>query len=260
MNLKALLENPKFDQFIVGLIIVNSITLGLETSKGIVAATGSVLHILDRAILSVFVAELLMRLWVYRMKFFRDGWRNFDLFVVTLALIPAAGNLSVLRALRILRVLRLATMMPALRKVVGGLVVALPSVWAITLLLALIFYIFAIMTTNWYGEAFPDEFGSLGKSLYSLFQIMTLEGWSQHIVRPMLKAYPMAWMLFFFFIICTSFTILSLFIGIIILEVHKLDDEDDDDEAMQEMQDKQSRILEEIGALKKRIEESSDKN
>ena len=198
------------------LIVINSITLGLETNPDVMNAIGPVLVFLDRAILAVFTLEVLLRLFVYRTAFFKDPWRIFDLSIVTIALIPATGNLSVLRALRILRVLRLISVVPSLRRVVGGLVAALPGMGSITLLLGLVFYVFSVMATKLYGAAFPSWFGSIGASAYSLFQIMTLESWSMGIVRPVMELFPFAWVFFIVFILCSSFTVLNLFIGIIV--------------------------------------------
>ena len=182
-SLKSLIESRRFEAVITVLIIINAVTLGLETSERAMDAFGPLLQTLDQAILGVFVAELLARLAVYRQNFFRDPWRVFDLVVVGIALVPATAGLSVLRALRILRVLRLVSMVPSLRRVVGGLIAALPGMGSIMLLLGLVYYVFAVMATKLFGASFPDWFGTIGLSAYSLFQIMTLESWSMGIVR-----------------------------------------------------------------------------
>ena len=213
---RALIDDTRFEKVIMALIIVNAITLGLETSDRAMEAFGSVLLTLDRVILSIFVVELLLRFFVRRMGFFRRPWNLFDLFVVGIALIPATGNLSVLRALRILRVLRMISIVPSLRRVVGALVSALPGMGSIILLLGLVYYVFSVMATKLYGDAFPEWFGNIGASAYTLFQVMTLESWSMGIVRPVMEQYPLAWMFFVPFILTTSFTVLNLFIGIIV--------------------------------------------
>ncbi|MBA3446353.1 MAG: ion transporter, partial [Pseudaminobacter sp.] len=154
--LKSLIELRRFDILITVLIVINAVTLGLETSPGAVATFGPLLILIDRAIFGVFVCELLARIVVYRTGFFRDPWRFFDLLVVGFALIPATGNLSVLRALRILRVLRLISIVPSLRRVVTGFITALPGMGSIMLLLGLMFYVFSVMATKLYGQSFPD--------------------------------------------------------------------------------------------------------
>ena len=250
--LKSLIESRRFDTIITVLIILNAITLGLETSERAVAAAGPLLMVFDRVILAIFVLELAARLAVYRTDFFRDPWRIFDLIVVGFALIPTTGSLSVLRALRILRVLRLVSMVPSLRRVVGGLVAALPGMGSIFLLLGLVFYVFSVMATKLYGEAFPEWFGNIALSAYTLFQVMTLESWSMGIVRPVMERFPLAWMFFIPFIVSTTFTVLNLFIGIIVSAMQA----EHDAEASAErsaLQSEQELILAEIRALREEV-------
>jgi voltage-gated sodium channel len=215
-TLQAFLERPALQNLILGLIIVNAVILGLETSAVMVARHGALLGMLDRAILGVFVVEIALRLFVHRRRFFRDPWSLFDFVVVAIALVPATGQFGVLRALRVLRVLRVLTIVPSMRRVVGGLLAAIPGLSSIAMVLALVFYVFAVITTNLFGEDFPDWFGTLGRSLYTLFQVMTLESWSMGIVRPVMAVYPYAWAFFVPFILVATFTMLNLFIGIIV--------------------------------------------
>ncbi|WP_037547542.1 ion transporter [Stappia stellulata] len=215
-RVRRLVQSKRWEAAIIALIVVNAITLGLETSETAMQAAGGFLYALDRAVLAVFVVEIALRIYAHRLWFFRDPWSLFDFSVVAIALMPATGALSVLRALRILRVLRLISVVPSLRRVVGGLVAALPGMGSIVLLLSLVFYVFAVMTTKLYGASFPEWFGTIGKSLYTLFQIMTLESWSMGIVRPVMEVYPLSWLLFVPFILCTAFTVLNLFIGVIV--------------------------------------------
>lgn len=214
--LRALLEHPRAEWIILVLILINAAVLGLETSATAMAAAGPLLVAIDRVILGVFVVEIAARVLVHRLAFFRDPWSLFDFFVVAVALVPATENLSVLRALRVLRVLRLITVIPTLRRVVGGLVAALPGMGSVVALLALVYYVFSVMATKLFGAAFPEWFGSIGASAYSLFQIMTLESWSMGIVRPVMKEFPYAWAFFVPYIVITTFAVLNLFIGIIV--------------------------------------------
>ena len=224
--LKRLIESSRFDWTITVLIIINAAILGLETVPSVKSAYGSLLVKLDFLLLLVFSAELLARLVVYRGKFFHDPWRIFDLLVVGIAWVPTTGGLSVLRALRILRVLRLVSIVPSLRRVVGGLIAALPGMGSITALMLLVFYVFSVMATKLFAADFPQWFGSLGASAYTLFQIMTLESWSMGIVRPVMEKAPLAWMFFLPFIPCTTFTVLNLFIGIIVAAMQGAEEED----------------------------------
>ncbi len=250
--LKNLVENPRFERFVVVLIIINAITLGLETYPAVTALIGEYLLLLDSLILGVFVLELIAKFFVYRFSFFKSPWRIFDLIVVGIALVPTAGAFSVLRALRILRVLRLVSVVPSLRKVIGGLLSALPGMGSIMLLLALVFYVFSVMATKLFGAQFPEWFGSLGASAYSLFQIMTLESWSMGIVRPVMAEFPWAWMFFIPFIACTTFTVLNLFIGVVVSAMQKEHDEEaaGDREALH---DENVVIIDELRALRAEI-------
>lgn len=203
-------------RFIIGLIALNAVTLGLETSPAVMARIGPALHLLDQTILTVFVLELLAKLFAFRGAFFRDGWNLFDLIVVGIALVPASGPLAVLRTLRVLRVLRLISTVPKLRMIVAALLHAVPGIGAIAGLMLLIFYVAAVMATSLFAADFPDWFGNIGKSMYTLFQVMTLESWSMGIARPVMTLYPYAWLFFVPFILIATFTMLNLFIAIIV--------------------------------------------
>ncbi len=209
-------ETPPIQYFIVGLIVINAIVLGLETSADIMATWGSFLISLDNVILTAFVIELVLRIYGHGWRFFCDPWGVFDFVVVAIALIPASGPLAVLRALRVLRVLRLVSMMPQLRFVVEALLSAIPGISAIAGLMVILYYVFAVMATGLFGGTHPEWFGNVGASMYTLFQIMTLESWSMGIVRPLMESHPFAWAFFIPFILIATFTILNLFIAIIV--------------------------------------------
>lgn len=215
-RLKSLIETDRFGSFIMAVIVVNAILLGMETSQSLMSAIGPLLITLDRICLGIFVVELLAKMFVYRLRFFRDGWNVFDFVIVGISLVPASQGFSALRALRILRVLRLVSVAPQLRRVVEGFVTAIPGMASVFLLMALMFYIGAVIATKLFAATFPDWFGTLGLSAYSLFQIMTLESWSMGIVRPVMEIYPYAWMFFVPFIIVTTFAVVNLLVGLIV--------------------------------------------
>ena len=215
-RLKSFIENPRLQKSIIVLILMNAVLLGLETSPAVMNQAGPFILMLDQLILTIFVVEISLRLYVYRSAFWRDPWSLFDFTVVAIALIPASGPFAVLRALRVLRVLRLLTMVPSMRRVVGALLNAIPGLGSIGLMLMVFYYVFAVIATNLFGEAYPEWFGSLGSSFYTLFQIMTLESWSMGIVRPVMETFPLAWAFFVPFIMVATFTMLNLFIAIIV--------------------------------------------
>ncbi len=216
LKLKNFIEAAPVQKFIITLILINAAILGLQTDADIMASWGGLLLALDSIILAVFVVEISLRLVVHRLSFFRDPWSVFDFLVVAIALVPATGPFEVLRALRVLRVLRLLTMVPSMRKVVAGMLKAIPGLGSVGAIMCIIFYVAAVMATNLFGEQFPEWFGSIGASAYTLFQIMTLESWSMGIVRPVMEVYPHAWGFFLPFILIATFTMLNLLMAVIV--------------------------------------------
>jgi voltage-gated sodium channel len=223
--LARMVTHPAFERFIIAIIVLNAITLGLETSQGIMAEYGPVLTLIDHVFLGIFVAELALRMVALRSRFWRDPWSWFDFAVVAIALVPATGEFAVMRALRILRALRLVTAVPSIRRVVGSLLSAIPGMSSIIILLLLINYVFAVMATKLFGAEFADKFGTLGASFFTFFQIMTLEGWSGEVVRPVMEIYPWAWAFFVPYIVLVTFMVLNLFIGIIVDAMQHQDEE-----------------------------------
>lgn len=215
-SIAQVLDRPAFTRFIIAVILVNAVTLGLETVPAVMDRAGPAIRAIDRLCLGIFVVELALRLYAQGLRFFRSGWNVFDFLIVGISLLPANGGFSVLRALRILRVLRVVSVVPSLRRVVDGLGRALPGMGSVFLLILIIYYIAAVMATKLFGTSFPDWFGSLTATAFTLFQIMTLEGWSGEIVRPVMEVYPYAWAFFVPFIIMTAFSVLNLFIGLLV--------------------------------------------
>ncbi len=162
--LQRILESAHIRNFITGVILFNALILGLETSQIVMAKAGSIVEFLDRACLTVFVVELVVKLIAYRLRVFRDGWNIFDFIIVGVSLVPAAQGLSVLRSLRILRVVSVA---PRLRRVVEGFITALPGMASVFLLMGIIFYIGSVMATKLFGADFPEWFVTFVRSAYS---------------------------------------------------------------------------------------------
>jgi len=219
--LKDIIENPLTERLLIALIVVNAITLGMETSPAIMAKWGTLIHTLDHIILAIFVVELAARLWVQRLNFFKDGWNVFDFVVIAIALVPTSESLQVLRSLRILRALRLVTAVPSLKRVVSALIGALPGLGSIVVLLMLIFYVAAVMATKMFhdvefGAGKDQYFGSIGATLITLFQIMTLDAWADTILRPLMEKHPYAWLFLVPFVLISAFVALNLFIGVVV--------------------------------------------
>lgn len=215
-RVQRLIEHPYIQGLVIVLILINAVLLGLETSPAVMIKAGTFILMLDQTILTLFVIEIVLRIYAYRLAFWKDPWSIFDFSVVAIALIPASGPFAVLRALRVLRVLRLLTMVPSMRRVVGALLAAIPGLGSIGVMLLIIYYVFAVIATNLFGVSHPEWFGTLGDSFYTLFQIMTLESWSMGIARPVMETFPYAWAFFVPFILIATFTMLNLFIAIIV--------------------------------------------
>ncbi|MFQ3623480.1 MAG: ion transporter [Acetobacteraceae bacterium] len=213
---------PWMQRTIMTLIVLNAVILGLETAPSVMARWGGLLGALDLALLSVFTVEIAARIYAFRLRFFRDPWGLFDFAVIAIAWLPATGPLAVLRALRVLRVLRLISMMPRLRIVVEAMLHAIPGLGAIALLLVIVYYVAAVIATKLFGGSHPELFGTIGESMFTLFQVMTLESWSTGVARPVMEASPQAWLFFVPFILIATFVVLNLFIGIIVESIQTL--------------------------------------
>ncbi len=215
MKLDFVLGN-KFQNFIVTVIIVNAITLGLMTNIHIMSFCGGFLSILDNLALAIFTIELFLKIIYLKGKFFKDPWNIFDFLIVSISYVPSTAGLKVMRALRILRVFRLISTVPRLRIIVQGLINSLPSIGWIVALLFLVFYVFAVMATQLFGHSFPEWFGTFSNSLFTLFQIMTLESWAMGVARPVMEVYPYSFLFFVPFVMLSTFVILNVFVAIVV--------------------------------------------
>ncbi|MFT7191682.1 MAG: voltage-gated sodium channel [Dinoroseobacter sp.] len=232
----------------------NAVLLGMETSPAIMSGAGPLIVALDRICLGIFVVELALKLFALGPRFFRSGWNIFDFVIIGISLTPGAQALSVLRALRILRLLRVISAAPRLQRVVEGFITALPGMGSVFLLMSIIFYIGSVMATKLFGASFPQWFGSLGESAYSLFQIMTLESWSMGIVRPVMEIYPYAWAFFVPFIMMTTFAVVNLLVGLIVnsmQDAHGAEDAAKTDTYRDEVLDRLREIEKRVGVTEK---------
>ena len=258
-NLKNILESRIFISFITTVIIINAFTLGLETSANITLKYGFILSLIDKVALTIFTLELIGKLSVYRFNFFKDGWNVFDFIIVVVSLIPASGPFSVLRAFRIFRTLRLLSIVPSMRRIIQAIFISIPGILSVGTIIVLIFYISSVLTTNFFGNSFYEWFGTIGNSMYTLFQIMTLESWSMGIVRPVMKEYPLAWLFFVPFILVTTFAILNLFIGIIVDAMQQISgNEKENDLTKKDIHKKMVSIENQLKEIKKIINKQNN--
>ncbi|WP_449062726.1 ion transporter [Planomonospora algeriensis] len=253
-RVRALLETSRFQQAVIAVIVVNAATLGLETSAEAVERYGTALSAVDHLALYFFTAELAAKIYAYGPRFFRDPWNLFDAAIVTVSLLPAAGGLSVLRALRILRALRLISVVPSLRRVVTALLTAVPGMTSIVLLLGLVLYVAAVMGTKLYGATSPEYFGELPTSLFTLFQMMTGDAWSD-ITREVMAEHPGAWVFFVLFMLVCTFVVLNLFIAVVVSAM----EEEHAEESVQATEELGAAVLAELAALRAEVRELRDR-
>ncbi len=225
-KIEKLIESKNFQNFIIGLIILNGITMGLATSKSIMESFGNFIIAFDIFVITIFTIEIALRIFVYKKDFFKDPWSIFDFSIVAISLVPTSAGFDILRILRVLRLLRLVTVIPQMRKIVLALLGTIPGMASIAGLMALFFYIFAIMSVQLFGEAYPAWFGTLGESFYTLFQVMTLESWSMGIVRPIMETHPYAWTFFIPFIFLATFIMINLIIAVVVEAMGEITKED----------------------------------
>ncbi len=229
---------------IVALILLNAILLGTETSADIMDRFGEEISIIDHTILMIFICETILLIFSKGKSYWTDPWCLFDFIVIAIAIVPATESLSVLRALRVLRVLRLINKVQSMKRVVAGLLGSLASLGSVMGLLLIVFYVSAVITTNVFGGTFPDLFGNIGSSFFTLFQVMTLESWSDGIARPIMEKFPYAWIFFILFILIATFVVLNLFVAVIVDSFASITDHDE--ENADESTSFQTRVLKNI--------------
>ena len=221
-RLESAIEGILFRNFITTLIIANAVILGILTyERTLPSGFVSSLSWFDQAVTIIFAIEIALKLFVYRLNFFRAGWNWFDFLVVGISLVPGGAAFSVLRAMRVLRILRLLHIVPMMRRITEALLKALPGMGAILAVLSLLTYVAAVMATNMFGNTDNPEvlelFGDLPSSAYSLFQVMTMDGWRFEVVQKVVDdGHPYAPIFFLVFIFIASFAVLNLFIALIV--------------------------------------------
>ena len=248
IKIKKIIDSQFFQRFIITIIILNGIIMGFETSKDFELHYGVYATYFNTLVVLIFTIEIVLRIYIYRISFFKDAWSLFDLSIVLISLVPANAGFEIFRVMRVLRLLRLITVVPQMKKIVMALVKVMPGMGAIGALLLLIFYIFAIMATNLYAETFPEWFGTLGDSIYTLFQIMTLESWSMGIVRPIMEQHPNAWLFFIPYILIATFIMINLIVAVVVDAMNELTNEENVD-----MLDEIKTLRDEIKELKELI-------
>lgn len=243
----------------IGLILFNAVLIGLETSHEIVRKHGDLLHWLNDAILVVFIVEAVMKITAVApafKRYFYNGWNLFDLAIIVLSLIPATGQFAlVARMIRVLRVLRLISAVPQLRLIAATLVRSIPSMGHVVMLFSILFYIYGVTGFHLFHAADAERWGSLGASLLTLFQMITLDDWA-NIYGKAREAHAWAWLYFVTFIVIGTFVVMNLFVAVVInnLEASKLEHEQQSHATHEDIVAELRRTQEALAALQHRIE------
>lgn len=243
-KLTALVESPGFQTTVIVLILINAILLGAETFPEIRAKHGALITMLDQIVLVIFIIEIGLRICADGKGYFRKGWNIFDFSIVLISILAASSGLAVLRALRVLRVLRIITVIPRMRVVVSALLGSIPGIASVGVVLALIIYVFAVIAATLYGPLHPALFGDVFRAMYTLFNVMTLEGWPE-IAAQVRATHPNSWIFFMTFILIATFTMLNLFVAIVVRVV-----EEDSETMIKEVLENQQTMTAEITGLR----------
>jgi hypothetical protein len=212
------------------LIAINAIMIGIATFdvvKGDDSMT-TAFEITDLVFLVIFTIELGMQFFYLGFRLFLDGWLVFDLLVISASWGSYSvdiAQLQILRAFRIFRTFRLITRVKIMRDLITALWSVMPRMGAIFLMLILIFYIFSVMFTQLYADVNYNFFGNLQNSALTLFQMMTMDGWSE-ITREIMETERTAWMFVISFVIITGFVMVNLMVAVVCDAISDLDERD----------------------------------
>jgi len=180
---RYIIGKKAFKGFILFLILFSAILIGMETYPGFAARYSNLLHLLDQIIIFCFVVEISLKILAEGKKpwnFFKDPWNVFDFVIVAVCLLPLSDThyVAVFRVLRVMRILRMITFLPRLRLIVGALLKSIPSMGYVILLIAILFFVYAVLGVFVFGPSDPTHFGDLHHAMVTLFQVFTLEGWT----------------------------------------------------------------------------------
>ena len=216
-RLAKLVTGFSFDMFIMAVILADAIVLGLMTSPTMEFYFDNGLFLLDRVFMGIFMAEMFLKIFALKRKFFQSGWNIFDLTIVVVSSLPVMSAFIVLRTFRLFRLLKYFNKFNKMNNLVAVFLELLPSFASFLAIFAVFFYGFAIIAVNLYGDSFV-VFGDLGSALFTLLQVFTLDGWATTIARPVMMIYPEAWV-FFAAVVLVSFLLMVSFVVSAIAQV-----------------------------------------
>lgn len=259
-KIRQIVDSERFNNIVFIAILASSISIGFETYDWGDSGNKFLVY-LDWFFMTIFVTEILFRIYAMRFDFFKDPWCVFDFLIVGIALFPSTGVFRVFRVFRVLRAFRLVSRIPELKLVAESLIFSVRGLTAVATLLSVVIYVFAVLSTVLFQNSGVEGelyFGTLGKSLFSLFQVMTLESWSNGIVRFLIEEEGW-WVGFYFvvFIFMTTFTFLNMFVAIFTNTVVALeaDSEEGINSEVRKIQSQLDALVEEIQMLRMKLEE-----
>ena len=262
-GLKKVVDGKVFQGIILFVILFNAALMGVETIKGLPENVLGAFALINTVCLWIFIAEIVIKILAYGLDYFKDPWSWFDMIIVAVSMVSGLPFMAAFRAVRVLRVLkslkalrstRLIGHVRHLQIIIGAIVKSIPSIMWTGILLLLIYYIFSLIGVNLFGEAFPDWFGTIGKSMYTLFQVMTLESWSMGISRPVMDVFPFAWAYFVPFVLLSSFIVMNVVVGIVVNAISEVTAENDAEAKKDEAPASNEELITEIRSLKDQLD------
>ena len=262
-GLRKVIDGKVFQGIILFVIIFNSIIMGIETIKNLSEGAVNVLATINAVCLWIFILEIIVKLLAYGLEYFKDPWNWFDVVIVGVSMASGLAFMSAFRAVRVLRVLKslkalrgtkLIGSVKHLQVIINAIIKSIPSILWTGILLILIYYIFALIGVNLFGEAFPAWFGTIGKAMYTLFQVMTLESWSMGISRPVMEVYSYAWAYFVPFVLLSSFVVMNVVVGIVVNAISEVTAESKEEEASQAPAVSNEDLVKEMRVLKEQLD------
>ncbi len=270
-GLKKIVDGKVFQGIILFVILFNCVLMGIETIKGLSEGTMGILATINNICLWIFVAEIVIKLLAYGLDYFKDPWNWFDMVIVGISMASGLPFMAAFRAMRVLRVLKslkalrgtkLIGSVKHLQVIIGAIVKSVPSILWTGILLILIYYVFSLIGVNLFGDAFPDWFGTIGKAMYTLFQVMTLESWSMGISRPVMEVYSFAWAYFVPFVLLSSFVVMNVVVGIVVNAISEVTAENNVEEpetkevSKEDLLKEMREVKEQMARLEKALEKT----
>jgi voltage-gated sodium channel len=235
---KRVADSSLFQNFILGVIVLNAVTLGVQTydlKQGVEDA----LNLMDDFFLGIFLIELTIRIAAFGSRpqdFFKDGWNLFDFIVIGAVFVPGIReNATLLRIVRLLRVVRVVTVLPDLRVLIQALVRSIPPILSLGVLTLMLMYVYGMVGWILFHEQDPENWGDIGTALLSTFTMLTLENWPTLLDAGM-AIHPQSWVFFVSYVLLASFLDINILIANIINSVEQVHQSEREDERAERLE------------------------